>query len=80
MDDPIYIVPVAELESGHLNEPQSSNYFIQFLRSIRTKTNKTYSIDQHYFHPERLNEVMLDLRLENIVLKQQGYFLDLLQK
>ena len=43
---PPIIVPVAELESGHLNEPQSSNYFIQFLRSIRTKTDKTYSIDQ----------------------------------
>jgi len=55
-------------------EPNRSNFFIQFLRWLRAKIDKSYSGDQHYFSKKELNELFERNGFKNIQLTYQGYF------
>lgn len=56
------------------NEPQSSNFFIQGLRKLRTKLDRSYSDDQVQLLPEDLKRLYESVGLEKVQVFGQGYF------
>lgn len=56
------------------NEPQSSNPFIQGLRKLRIKLDKSYSDDQVQLLPKDLISLYESVGLEKVQVFGQGYF------
>ena len=54
-------------------EPQSANPFIQGLRTVRTKIDRGYSPDQHFFAAAELQALLAEHGFENIMLEYKFF-------
>lgn len=55
-------------------EPQNANPFIQFMRWVRGKIDKSYSQEQIFFSEAELRNLLSRHDFENIQVTYQGYF------
>lgn len=60
---------------GHvvLMEPSRSNPTVQFLRWIRTKIDRSYSAEQHYFSRGELGDLLVRAGAKDIRVEYQGF-------
>lgn len=55
-------------------EPQSGNPAVQIMRWLRTKIDRSYSIDQQFFSKNELYDLMDNNGMTEIEIEYQGYF------
>lgn len=72
------IAELQKLSSGEtifaFIEPNSENYLIQIMRSVRKKIDRSYSGDQIYFSREELESIFAENNFNPIITKYEGYF------
>jgi len=54
-------------------EPNSENFLIQFMRTVRKKMDSSYSDDQIYFKKKELEDLFIENGFNSVITKYEGY-------